>query len=293
MNENTSHAWQAMFPPLLPYDEGWLDVGDGHHMHWEVCGHPGAPAALFVHGGPGVGCTAADRRWFDPQRWRVVLFDQRGAGRSRCTDLLRANTTAHLIKDMEALRRHLHIERWTLLGGSSGATLALAYAQQHAHRVRALVLRGVFLATSAERQHLYGSLWRSDDNTAAAARAWWQAEQDLMCAEGAASATPDDKNLLTQARIGMHYARHAWFLQEGQLLHTAHALRGLPGSIVQGREDKVTPPWAARALHAAWPGSRLLELSGAGHASSHPAIARQLILATESLAARFEETLHG
>ena len=151
-----AHAWQVMHPPVTPHDQGWLPVGDGHALYWEQCGHPGAPAALFVHGGPGAAASAQDRRWFHPQQWRTVLFDQRGCGRSRSdADVLHANTTAHLLRDMEALRVHLGIERWLLVGGSWGSTLALAYAQAHPMRVLGLVLRGVFLGTAAESSWLY------------------------------------------------------------------------------------------------------------------------------------------
>ena len=155
MDMPLTHAWQSLYPPRQCHAQGWLDVGAGHELYWEECGNPVGPAALFLHGGPGAGCTPDDRRWFDPLRWRIVLFDQRGAGRSRATDRLAANTTEHLVQDIESLRRHLQIERWLLFGGSWGATLALAYAQRHAERVSALVLRGVFTATAQELRWLH------------------------------------------------------------------------------------------------------------------------------------------
>lgn len=316
-----SSAWQVQFPPLQPHDGGWLDVGEGHQVHWECSGHPGAPAVLFVHGGPGAGCTPDDRRWFDPQRWRIVLLDQRGAGRSRAAELLHANDTPHLLADMEALRAHLGIERWALFGGSWGATLALAYTQQQPQRVSGLVLRGVFTATQAERCWLYGArgaatrhpaAWQrlcaaaavqpgvtlleamherllTDDAAAiAAAHAWWHWEHDLMDAETTSPAAPRtalvDTTALAQARIGVHYARHGWFLREGQLLANADALRGLPGFIVQGARDLVTPPATARALHTAWPGAHLVCVPAAGHASTQTTMTRALVNAIESLA---------
>ncbi len=319
--DTTTHAWQVLHPPVQHHDHGCLEVGDGHALYWEQCGHPGAPAALFVHGGPGAGCTAEDRRWFDPLRWRTVLFDQRGCGRSRALDPLRANTTAHAVADMEALRQHLGLDAWLLFGGSWGSTLALAYAQAHPQRVRGLVLRGVFLGTRAESRWLYGAqgaarrhpaAWQrlcdaagvqagqslltvmqlrvqADDAAAhAAALAWWRWEHDLMDAEttapGPRTQVLEPAHALRAARVGVHYACAGWFLDHAPLLARAKKLHGLPGVIVQGARDLVTPPAAARALHAAWPGSQLVELRCAGHASTDSAMARQLITATQALA---------
>ena len=325
--DDPQHAWQVLYPAVACHDSGWLDVGDGHHIHWQVCGHPGAPAALFLHGGPGAGCTPGDRRWFDPQRWRIVLFDQRGCGRSRAVDPLHANTTGHLVADIEALRQHLVVDRWLLFGGSWGATLALAYAQQHTQRVIALVLRGVFTARAIERRWLYGAhgaalrhpaAWqrlldgvglhegsrkegatedavlsglrhrlRGSDGAArlAAARAWWRWEQDLMDAESAppvlALPTCEDEQVLAMAEIGLHYALNAWFLAESQLLDRTHVLRHTPGVIVQGHCDLVTPASTALALHRNWPGSEWRSVVAAGHASSHPAVTRELVAATD------------
>ncbi len=329
MAHSPTHAWQLQFPPHQPYDEGWLDVGDGHQIHWQVSGHPGAPTALFVHGGPGAGGTANDRRWFNPQRWRVVTFDQRGCGQSIALDLLHANTTAHLLADVEALREHLGIQRWLLFGGSWGATLALGYAQAHPQRVSALVLRGVFTATRAETCWLYGprgaaarhpQAWQrlcaaagadvkagvldamnhrlqaNDQAALTAAHAWWAWERDLMDAETTLAHAPrasvDDAHALAWARIGVHYARNAWFLDEGQLLANAVCLHGIPGVIVQGQRDLIAPATAARALHVAWPQAQLVEVASAGHASSHPGMARHLTDATETMAATAEETQH-
>ena len=321
-----SHAWQFMYPPLQNHTHGWLDVGDGHQVYWEECGNPLGRPALFVHGGPGAGCTPDDRRWFDPHRYRIVLFDQRGAGRSRPQGRLVANRTEHLLRDMETLRRHLHIERWLLFGGSWGTTLALVYAQRHAERVQALVLRGVFTATAREHSWLYTAqgaaavhpaAWQRVTATIAtsqgtdllpalaaqlhcgdaaieqlAARAWLQWEQDLMDLEQPDRHSPnqqawacerprDDGSALAMARIGVHYARHAFFLDEAQLLVHAARLCAVPGVMVQGERDLVTPPAAALALHRVWPGSQLQRLAAAGHASIQPAMAQQLIAATD------------
>jgi proline iminopeptidase len=321
-----SHAWQWMYPPVQCHAQGWLAVGDGHEIYWEVCGNPMGAPALFVHGGPGAGCTPADRRWFNPRHYRIVLFDQRGAGRSRPAGELRANTTEYLVRDMEALRDHLQIDDWLLFGGSWGATLALAYAQRHPQRVRALVLRGVFTATARERQWLYAAdgaavafpaAWRglmaaippsqrADPLEALAARlhggdpaterataqAWLQWEQDLMDfapglgpsapqAASAQHAPASDLAAVAAARIGVHYARHDFFLAEGLLLREAARLHNVPGVMVQGQGDWVTPPQAAEALHRAWPLSRLVRVPAAGHASSHGEIAQRLVEATD------------
>ena len=317
MDKRLTHAWQVLYPPLQCHAQGWLEVGDGHQGHWEECGNPLGRPALFIHGGPGAGRGADDRRWFDPQRYRIVLLDQRGAGRSRPLGRLVANTTGHLVRDMEALRQHLHIERWLLFGGSWGATLALAYAQQHSQRVQALVLRGVFTASARERRWLYSPDGAAKRHPAAwlrlnaalappvgsdlldamavplhcgeapreqaAAQAWLGWEQALM--EGEPPRPRDPTSTLAMARIGVHFARHAYFLEEGQLLTQAARLNGVPGHIVQGDQDQVTPPAAALALHRAWPGSRLQQIEDAGHASSHPGVAWQLIQATDHFSA--------
>jgi proline iminopeptidase len=312
-----AHAWQVLHPPVQPYGQDWLSVGDGHRLYWEQSGHPGAPVALFLHGGPGMGCSGEDRRWFDPRQWRTVLLDQRGCGRSLSErGPLVANTTAHLVADLEVLRQHLRITQWMLFGGSWGSTLALAYAQAHPQRVLGLVLRGVFLGTLAESQWLYGDdgaalrhpgAWRclrqaagaapgqplleamhtrllaNDEAALTAAQAWWRWEEVLMDSRSAHQ-TPATPEVLRAARVGVHCARARWFLREGQLLAQAHRLAAVPGFIVQGQQDGVTPPAAARALHAAWPGSQWIEVPHAGHASTHPAMAQALMAAVETLA---------
>jgi proline iminopeptidase len=326
MSSCGSHAWQWMYPPVQAHAHGWLAVGGGHEIYWETCGNPMGVPALFVHGGPGAGCTPDDRRWFDPRHYRIVLFDQRGAGRSRPRGELSANTTSHLVADIEALRRYLRVDRWLLFGGSWGATLSLAYAQRHAECVRALVLRGVFTATVHERRWLYTphgaalaypAAWRRltatlapqgradplqalaerlhDDEPSigqATAQAWLQWEQELMDlevseplpelhAKARQPRAPSGAEVLAAARIGVHFARQEFFLGEGQLLEHAGRMSEIPGIIVQGRRDCVTPMAAAEALHRAWPGSRLVRVPGAGHASSYGEMARRLIEATD------------
>ena len=305
-----AHAWQAMHPPLQCHAQGWLDVADGHELYWEQSGHPLGQPALFLHGGPGAGCSSDDRRWFDPQHYRIVLFDQRGAGRSRPAGRLLANTTEHLLRDIEALRQHLGIDRWLLFAGSWGATLALAYAEQHPRRIHALVLRGVFTATAAERAGLYSAqcarlladfeaqLHCGDAaREHAAAQSWRRREDDLMADEGPAGTAPSPLResaaaALATARIGVHYARRGWFLDEGQLLRRAGQLLGVPGVIVQGERDRVTPPAAASALHRAWPGARLQLVAGAGHSSRHPAMAQALVAATDHFISREDKHAH-
>jgi proline iminopeptidase len=308
-----------MYPPLQAHASGWLAVGGGHHIYWEECGHPLGLPALFVHSGPGAGCQPDDRRWFDPARYRIVLFDQRGTGRSHPLGRTARNRTTHLIDDIERLRRYLGIAGWLLLGGSWGATLALAYAQRHPQRTAALVLRAPFAATAREQRWLYGpsgaalhepAAWRrfrtpGERPLAAlhqqlrggdaarrqqAARGWLQWELELDHAEPTpACHVPDPPALETDvaaARIGLHYARHGFWLNGERLLRRAGRLAGIPGVILQGAQDQITPGFAAVQLHRAWPGSQLHLLPDCGHASSEPAMARAIIETTDALAAQ-------
>lgn len=314
-----------MYPPTEPYESGYIDMDGGHSLYWEACGNPAGRPALFVHSGPGGGCSAVNRRLFDPDRYRIVLYDQRGCGRSRphaSADAgLRANTTAHLVSDIEALRRMLGIERWLLLGGSWGATLALAYAQACPAHVSALVLRGVFTARRSELHWLYRAgasslfpeAWarfnapipeteRGDlvaayharlstacgaDAAMSAAREWCAWEDRIMTYlpdDRAGTIAQDERSLLALARIETHYLVNGAFLQEGQLIANAHRMSRIPGVIVQGRYDAVTPPVTAWDLHRAWPGSDLEIVADAGHASSEPGTLRRLIAATQRFA---------
>ena len=320
------------YPPVEPYDSGFIEVDGGHRIYWEACGNPSGRPALFLHGGPGGGCSAKDRRLFDPDRYRIVLFDQRGCGRSTphasAEPELRANTTAHLISDVEALRRMLRVERWLLLGGSWGAALALAYAQTHPERVSAMVLRGVFTARRSELRWLYqegasvlfpdawerfvapipeaergdlvaayrSRLAAANDSgdqapAVAAARAWCAWENEIMTllpdTDSKADMTPahrDDMSMLALARIETHYFVNGAFLEEGQLISNAHRMSPIPGVIVQGRYDAVTPVVTAWDLHKAWLRAELRIVPGAGHASSEPGTLRCLIAATHSFA---------
>jgi len=318
-----------LYPPLEPYDSGFIEVDGGHRIYWEACGNPSGRPALFLHGGPGGGCSANNRRLFDPDRYRIILFDQRGCGRSRphasAEPELRANTTADLVSDIETLRRTFSIERWLLLGGSWGATLALAYAQAHPERVSAMVLRGVFTARRSELRWLYQEgasvlfpdAWErfvapiAEDErgdlvaayhsrlvaangdpalAVAAARAWcaWEDEIMTLLPDSKADMQPephrDDMSLLALARIETHYFLNGAFLAEGQLISSAHRMSHIPGVIVQGRYDAVTPLVTAWDLHKAWPRAELRIVPGAGHASSEPGTLRSLIAATHAFA---------
>lgn len=295
-----------MFPAMEPYESGMLEVGDGHHLYWECCGNPEGQPAVFLHGGPGSGCTPGHRRFFDPERYRAVLFDQRGAGRSRPLASepganLRANTTAHLIADIEALRRHLGIERWTVLGISWGTTLGLAYAQAHPEAIRTLVLALVvttsrrevewitrdvgrifprewerFAAAVPERlRHLplvdaYAELLFDPDPMVRehAAREWCAWEDTHVSLTPGHRPNPryeDPEFRLRFARLVTHYWRHAAFLEEGQLIREATRLNGIPGTLIHGRYDVSSPLETAWQLSQRWSTGRLRVLEDADH----------------------------
>jgi proline iminopeptidase len=315
-----SDADRGLYPAIEPYECGHLDVGKGHRIYWELCGNPRGKPAVFLHGGPGGGCTADHRRFFDPARYRVLLFDQRGCGRSTPHAALEANTTWHLVADMERLRDMLGVDKWLVFGGSWGATLALAYAQTHPARVSALVMRGVFTVRRSELRWLYQEgasalfpdKWerflapipegeRGDLLAAyhkrltshdpavqlAAAKAWSAWEGDIVSLLPNARAVEqhaDDAFALAFARIEAHYFANGGFLEEGQLLRDAGRLKGIPGVIVQGRYDVVTPAITAWELHQAWPEATLHVVDDAGHASSEPGIVHRLVAATDGFA---------
>ncbi|HUL86176.1 MAG TPA: prolyl aminopeptidase [Actinomycetota bacterium] len=315
-----------LYPELEPNADGMLEVGDGDRVYWEACGDPDGAPALVVHGGPGSGCTPWHRRLFDPARYRVVLFDQRGCGRSapRASEPdvdLSTNTTQHLVADMELLRRHLDVDRWLLLAGSWGSTLALAYAEAYPDRVSAIVVWGVTTGRRTEADWLfrgglaplfpqqwddlvhglpesdregdvvegYSRLLQDPDPTVrdAAARAWclWEsATPDWPPTPGLASRFTDPDFALGFARLVTHYVRHDLFLEDGELLRNAGRLSGIPGVLVNGRFDLQAPLGNAWELHRAWPGSELVIVDDAGHAGDTPGIAEELIRATDRLA---------
>lgn len=311
---------RTLYPTIEPYAQGWLDVGDGHRVRYERVGTPGATPAVFLHGGPGGGISPDHRRLFDPARYDVLLFDQRGCGQSTPHAGLEANTTWHLVADIERLRLLAGVERWLVFGGSWGSTLALAYAQTHPARVSALVLRGIYTVTAAELRwyyqfgvsEMFPAQWArfqapipeaergdmiaayrrrltSDDPAVQreAARAWslWEGETITLLPDPAFRlAHGEDQFALAFARLENHYFVHACWLEEGQLLRDAHRLHGIPGVIVHGRYDMPCPARYAYALHQAWPEAEFHLIEGAGHAYSEPGILDQLIRATDRLA---------
>lgn len=313
---------RTLYPPVEPYRSGWLDVGDGHSLYWELCGNPDGKPAVFLHGGPGAGCSPDHRRLFDPARYNVLLLDQRGCGRSTPHAGLAANTTWHLVADIERLREMAGVERWLVFGGSWGSTLALAYAETHPERATGLILRGIFTFLRYEVDWLYrpggasrifpdkweaflapipdeerGDLVaayarRLDDPDDAvrieAAKAWsrWEAEVvTLLPNPSLVEESTQDAHAVAIARIENHYMAHGGWLEEGQLLRDAGRLGAIPGVIVQGRYDICTPPQAAWDLHRAWPEADLRIVPDAGHSFAEPGILDGLVRATDEMAA--------
>ena len=305
-----------LFPDISPFETGYLPLDNGHAMYWEQSGNPQGMPVLFLHGGPGAGAGAVHRRFFDPNFWRIVIFDQRGAGRSRPLAGLDANTTPHLIADIEMLRKFLGIDRMLLFGGSWGSTLALAYAQAHPKRVTGAVLRGIFLGRPIEvdwflygmqrifpdahaafanflpeeERHdlLAGYLRRLTDPDPAvhgpAARAWSVYEgscSTLLPSFDAVSAYAQDRSAIGLARIEAHYFNHDLFLPEGGLLAHMHRLQGIPAEIIQGRYDMICPAQSAFELAAVWPTARLTIVPDAGHSALEPGVRLALIAALE------------
>ena len=315
------NALRTLYPPIEPYETGMLDVGDGHCVYYERVGTPGGKPAVFLHGGPGGGISPGHRQLFDPARYDVLLFDQRGCGRSTPHAGLEANTTWHLVDDIERLRKIAGVESWLVFGGSWGSTLALAYAQKHPDRVSALVLRGIYTVTEAELrwyyqfgvsemfpdkwEHFqapipeaergdmiaaYHRLLTGDDRARQieAAKAWslWEGETITLLPDPAFSAAHgEDHFALAFARLENHYFTHRCWLEEGQLLRDANLLRGIPGTIVHGRYDMPCPARFAWALHKAWPEADFHLIEGAGHAYNEPGILDRLIRATDGFAA--------
>ncbi len=309
---------QDLFPPIEPYATGNLELDRIHSMYWEQSGNPEGMAVLFVHGGPGAGATSTHRRFFDPAHYRIVIYDQRGAGRSAPLGELRDNSTTHLVADIERLRRHLGIERWTLFGGSWGSTLCLAYAETHPAQVRALVLRGIFLCRPSEIQwFLYGirtvfpEAWRSfagflpeaergdllagyyrrliDPDPAVhmpAARAWSIYEgacSTLMPSPDTVAAFGEDRMALGLSRIEAHYFTHHLYGREDDLVRHVGRIRHVPAVIVQGRYDMVCPIVSADELARAWPEAEYVVVPDAGHSAMEPGIRSRLVGAMERL----------
>ena len=305
-----------LYPEIDPIAAGRLPLDSRHSMYWEVSGNPVGLPVLFLHGGPGAGASEAHRRLFDPARYRIVIFDQRGAGRSTPLGELTDNTTPHLVADIEALRRHLGIERWVVFGGSWGSTLALAYGETHPERCLAFVLRGIFLCRRSEidwflygMRHVFPEIWQRfstyipeagrGDLLAAyrhrledpdpnvhmpAARQWSLYEgacSTLLPSDDVMKHFGGDVVALGLARIEAHYFTHDIFLPENSLLANVDRIRHLPCVIVQGRYDMVCPAMSALDLKAAWPEAALVMVADAGHSAWEPGIKSQLLAATE------------
>jgi len=307
-----------LFPPIEPFDQGMLDLDAPHRMYYEQSGNPKGVPVVFLHGGPGAGSSPVHRQFFDPAFYRIVVLDQRGAGRSTPLGCLEQNTTPKLVEDLERLRSHLGIQQWMVFGGSWGSTLALAYAEHHPQRCLALVLRGIFLCRRSEIDFfLYGvrnvfpEAWRAfagyipqaerGDLLAAyhkrlvhpdpavhmpAARCWSVYEgscSTLLPNPALVADFASDRVALGLARIEAHYFVNDIFLPENFLLENASRLKAIPGVIVQGRYDIVCPAVSADDLHRAWPQAQYHVVPDAGHSAFEPGIRSRLIAATQEL----------
>lgn len=312
-----------LFPSIEPYRQLTLAVEEPHTLYIEESGNPDGLPVIFLHGGPGAGCVADHRRLFDPQRYRIILFDQRGAGRSRPHAELTGNTTQALVSDIETIRNHLGIDQWVVFGGSWGSTLGLVYAETYPECVTALIVRGIFLCRPQDihwfYQHgasrIFPDYWQDyiapvpeaerDDMVSAyyrllthenaqtrleAAKAWsiWEGRTlSLLPCNNVESIFSDPHLALSLARIECHYFMHNSFLEDDQILRDAHLLKDIPGVIVHGRYDIICPIDNAFALHQAWPSARLEVIGDAGHAVTEAGIRNALLQATNDFAERF------
>jgi proline iminopeptidase len=307
-----------LYPAIEPYNQGKLKVSELHTIHYEESGNPQGKPVIFLHGGPGGGIAPVYRQYFDPQQWRIVIFDQRGCGQSTPYAELRENTTWDLVQDIEQLRQKLQIDKWVVFGGSWGSTLALAYAQTHPERCKGLILRGIFLLRSSEirwfyqagANHLYPDAWQEylkpipleerHDLLAAyhqrltsedpeirleAARAWsvWEASTSKLIPSKVSQASFARSEFAEAfARIECHYfVNRGFFERENQLLENIERIRHLPGVIVQGRYDVVCPMISAWELHQAWQSAEFIVIDDAGHSVSEPGIKDALIRASD------------
>jgi proline iminopeptidase len=310
----------TLYPPITPYASGMLETTGIHRIYWEISGNPDGIPVLFVHGGPGSGTSPNQRRFFDPARYRIVLFDQRGSGRSTPHGELTDNTTPHLIADMEALRRELGIERWLVFGGSWGSTLTLAYAETHPDRCAGLVLRGIFLCRASEIDwFLYGiraffpeaqrqlaefippeerhdlldayhrRLVNPDPAVHQPAAYQWATFEaccsTLLPSSELVAAFGSEQTALSLSRIEAHYFVNHIFLPDNCLLDNVGRIRSIPAVIVQGRYDAVCPIVSADELARAWPEARYVIVADAGHSAFEPGIARELVAACDRFAA--------
>ncbi|MBC8211633.1 MAG: prolyl aminopeptidase [Gammaproteobacteria bacterium] len=308
-----------LFPVIQPSRTYYLQVSPEHELYIEESGSLDGIPVIFLHGGPGASCEPYHRRYFDPERYRIVLFDQRGCGKSRPHASLKDNTTQDLVDDLEQIREYLNIDKWVLFGGSWGSTLALAYAETHPEKVLGLILRGIFLCRQqdidwfyqggtarlfpdawqhflapipqAEQSNLVRAYYKrlTGDNEIermSAAKAWsiWEGSTATLTPNSAVIDYFSDPHLaLSIARIESHYFSHNSFFEPNQLLANAHKLKGIPGYIVHGRYDVICPLDQAYALHQAWPGSELRIIADAGHAVSEQGTTRALVECTNAM----------
>jgi proline iminopeptidase len=320
---NDERTRRILYPRLEPRRAGRLAVSDLHEIYWEESGHPDGIPVVALHGGPGGGSSPEMRRFFDPKRYRIFLFDQRGCGRSTPHSELRENTTWDLVADIETLRQHVGVRKWVVFGGSWGSTLALAYAARHRKQVLGLILRGIFLLTESEirwfyqegASHIFPDAFeryiapipvserrdllkafhkrltgRDASRRAEAAAAWARWEGETLSIQGPKQRPPrfDETEFLDAfARIECHYfVNRGFFEKDGWLLEAASEFGDLPGYIVHGRYDVITPLSSAWALHKAWPKSQLRIVADAGHSSLEPGIVSELVKAGDALAER-------
>lgn len=307
-----------LFPPLEPYASEYLSVGDGHELYVEQCGRQGGVPVMILHGGPGSGATPTMRRFFDPDYFRMIIFDQRGAGRSRPSGELGANTPDALVADIEKIRTHLGIDRWHVFGGSWGSTLALLYGETHPKKCMSLTLRGIFLMQHAEinflyvnGHHVFAEEWEKfithlpiaaranpvaayydlltyPDPTVhrPAAAAWnrWEISCSYLIPNAEAlSSSMDDAESVARARIECHYFHREIFTPDDRILRGVGALHGIPASIIHGRYDMVCPISTAFALHAAWPEAEFIIVPDSGHSANDPAMRSALVAAAQRL----------
>lgn len=311
---------RKLYPPIQPYQQAWLPVGDRHQLYYEQSGNPNGKPVVLVHGGPGGGCSPIHRQFFDPSVYRIILFDQRGSGQSKPHACLEQNTTQHLLADMEQLRLHLKLDQWLLFGGSWGATLSLLYAQTYPQQVLGLILRGIFLCRDQDidwfyqygaslllpeywqdylapipknqRNQLVSAYYQQltgDDELARmrAAEAWsvWEGRASSLTPQADILAHfADPHHALAMARIECHYFMHKAFLRKNQLLEDAHTLANLPSIIIHGRYDLVCPVEQAYALHQAWPNAQFIICPQSGHSAFEAEIIDALVKATDQFA---------
>lgn len=306
---------KQLYPEIEPYQHGLLQSPDSlHHIYYEQCGNPTGVPVVVLHGGPGSGCNPNQRRFFDPAYYRIILFDQRGSGRSRPLGYIEHNTIQHLLTDMEQLRSHLGISKWLVFGGSWGSTLALSYTTTHKSQVSGLILRGIFLAQPHEVQwfmyavrNFFPEEWNrfteilspderqdilaayakmifdgDDQQQTIAARAWSAFESSIMTLRPAnASLSNYDAAMIGRLRVHLHYLINDCFLRKTPLLPLIDTIRDIPTTIIHGRYDMVCPVQTAYALHTAWPEAEFEIIADAGHAATEPGIASALVAATE------------